>query len=395
MSTTKKESQSLSDVSTLPSDIYGVLLPPHQLCITDLLDWPTPPHVGTLPPLPYSEPDFFSKSESLIQINVFHSRLLLTLPLPDVKSLLLSERHIVKGINEGHTSFTYRPCGLKLPMWVILYWIAIHEVVAAQTYWAPVMILVRSREAKEVSFQRARTLLLEIPWCIKLSAPMGADEAGVLATFFGQSWLGGVHVDQMIATLEFDLGNSGSYGFIRSTSVNLLLALFRSAPGKYNEPQNIAHLRRLGQSIESGECTHIGIPIFTQLTSSGLTLPKVETEGNHWTSIVISIVHETIHFGDSYGRPVPPELIKMLRWWLGHHSDKEFDFSDLLSTTQNDSFSCGLLACNAIGHYFYPLTHFLLPSDGCDAGRVQACARIIETELRQVSNVLSGKKKQY
>ncbi|KAJ6507564.1 hypothetical protein DFH09DRAFT_1143587, partial [Mycena vulgaris] len=61
-----------------------------------------------------------------------------------------------------------------------------------------------------------------------------------------------------------------------------------------------------------------------------------------------------VRYGDSFGTPIPEELLAACRWWLGHHTPGEIGLEDLPTGKQTDGFSCGMLVGNAQEHYVDP-----------------------------------------
>jgi len=90
---------------------------------------------------------------------------------------------------------------------------------------------------------------------------------------------------------------------------------------------------------------------------------------SHWVSIIIDFQQLQILYGDSLGYEMPRCERLACERWIQHLISRSTRFSaggkitlGRLSTGyQKDSTSCGLLASNAIAHYY--LQHPLLSSD--------------------------------
>lgn len=83
--------------------------------------------------------------------------------------------------------------------------------------------------------------------------------------------------------------------------------------------------------------------------------------GNHWTGVAIDSVNLWTYYGDSMQAPIPDDL-KAIEWWLSNHFTLPFTWSSLEITEQHDSYSCGLLAANALMHHIDPAIHpFIQP----------------------------------
>ena len=90
----------------------------------------------------------------------------------------------------------------------------------------------------------------------------------------------------------------------------------------------------------------------------------------HWVAYVVNPTSSYIAYGDSLGRPITPTLLVALRWWLlvirkrmNLSTNDAVAIRPLLVTPQDDSFSCGILLTNAIGHH---LLHDAFPLVGRD-----------------------------
>jgi len=66
----------------------------------------------------------------------------------------------------------------------------------------------------------------------------------------------------------------------------------------------------------------------------------------------------SISYGDPLGGPIPEELFAALQWWLldlcgmmGLSTEHAVTLTHLPTTPQSDSFSCGILSTNSIGHH--------------------------------------------
>ncbi|KAG2365094.1 hypothetical protein BDR07DRAFT_1556169 [Suillus spraguei] len=114
---------------------------------------------------------------------------------------------------------------------------------------------------------------------------------------------------------------------------------------------------------------------------------------NHWLSLVINSSSHLIYFGDSFGRHEAPDLIHhAVEWWLALHTSVLFEWQPLACTRQQDRYSCGILAINAIAHHFLPESYPLLSStcDALDGAQMQIGVAVIDTHLHTLSQLKSG-----
>jgi Ulp1 protease family, C-terminal catalytic domain len=140
---------------------------------------------------------------------------------------------------------------------------------------------------------------------------------------------------------------------------------------------NITHIKSAGDVLVNSPSTKLAMIVFVQVLQNGTTTLPIESEGDHWVSVIIDAETNTLMYGNPLHYPPPPELVNMLRWWLKHYLNEEFTLTDLPCAQQQDGYSCGVLAVNGLAHHFFPESIPLIAPDACDAGRVNAWARII------------------
>jgi hypothetical protein len=80
----------------------------------------------------------------------------------------------------------------------------------------------------------------------------------------------------------------------------------------------------------------------------------VNYQDTHWVAIVLDFPNKTIWQGDSLDWEMEAKLREPLEWWIHDHTSTTFAYKKMQVTHQKDTFSCGLLAWNALSHYFLP-----------------------------------------
>lgn len=86
------------------------------------------------------------------------------------------------------------------------------------------------------------------------------------------------------------------------------------------------------------------------------------------------------------------EIKVALNWWLYFHMGQTFTYTKLPTTRQRDSHSCGILAWNALAHYFFPKRYPLLDASHMQDARLHMLLKILgfsEPEFNNVSNYLT------
>ncbi len=220
--------------------------------------------------------------------------------------------------------------------------------------------------------------VLTIHWNAKIPSSLGGGNSnGVvtmtsLAHYCSEKWFRTCHLEQMVAILKQRISAAdiqqvdiAEPDFFRS-----LVRYYRDSPD--NEKCSIS------RCLESGMLSCIAFPVCIK-SKPGITLLPDEDNGihgNHWVAIVVDVVSEEIGYGDSVGPP-PPELVKVLYWWLTRYGFKEYKIKNLRCTQQMDSFSCGVIAANTLQHHFFPESPLLDPAE-CTTGRLTMLNNILD-----------------
>ena len=132
---------------------------------------------------------------------------------------------------------------------------------------------------------------------------------------------------------------------------------------QYAESQYFAQARRLGEALSAGT------------RKSVLMLKNLNNE--HWVALDLNFKDSCIWYGDSFGEEPPPELMCAVEWWTHHHTGRDFTQAKLPITTQNDGFSCGLLAYNALAHRANPKKYPLIDAAKVDDARLEILLAVI------------------
>lgn len=81
---------------------------------------------------------------------------------------------------------------------------------------------------------------------------------------------------------------------------------------------------------------------------------------NHWVALIVNQREKKVFYGDPVGSALPAVLHQAIDWWLQNHFAKSFIWVWLSCTHRHDSYSCGVLAVNAITHHLLPATFPLI-----------------------------------
>jgi hypothetical protein len=141
-------------------------------------------------------------------------------------------------------------------------------------------------------------------------------------------------------------------------SAKVIQAAATQDVGAYETAQTFRWLRRLGEDVVHGR-------------QRVLTIHNLGMDEDHWVAIVIDGEHETIHYGNSFNKDMPLELLNAYQWWLSQHAPSAFTIEKLPITSQEDTSSCGFLSQNSLDHFAFPDTIPLIARSGIHAARLK------------------------
>ncbi|THU84606.1 hypothetical protein K435DRAFT_615267, partial [Dendrothele bispora CBS 962.96] len=100
----------------------------------------------------------------------------------------------------------------------------------------------------------------------------------------------------------------------------------------------------------------------------------------HWVPLVIDGKHNRFLYGDSLqgqNAVIPPKLLEALMSWKSCHSLLGFTTGILDITAQDDNYSCGPYALNALDHFVRPGVVELVKPPHVSCVRLQAMTKIV------------------
>ena len=372
-------------MENIPEYVKGNILPADTLNILEISSFVTPPITSNPPQLLLTE-ELFSKTSSVVE-NAVSARILLCLQVPkkeDIDGLRIKAGDAKRN---GYVSFIYPVSAvakLLLPFWVLDFWEAAQEVVAAKTLWITAVQWIQSKG--EV---RALKYLEQLPW--KDTAELQKKDLSVkdLAPLCSEKWLTSGHMDLFRQVLQDQLHSAGinSALILKTTTFDKILSLYRHDAMTYFEEQSASYIRRLGEDLANGTYTKIAASVSVRMEEGQTALPPRTTGelGNHWVTVILDVETSSILYGDSFRLPPPTELHDMLLWWLSHHRAETFQWVDLPITLQSDGFSCPILSANSMAHAFLPPLFPLIPEGNCIQARIDMLILIIKYLTRTSS----------
>ena len=251
----------------------------------------------------------------------------------------------------------------RLPIWILSFWQQVYKTRQLRHQWNTCRKWVTSKPCAGVNLlDRLDQTLLNVRW---------------------QGYLNGLRRDRCVKDI-FDLLsnlelNSGQINDLLELIENKLVASSDGiAPPHLVAPTELALL--LTSSYENRDIAgHRKRPLQISIEddliggrkSSVASVAWISSFGcGHWVSYTVNPASLCIAYGDSLGKPIPEMLLAVLQWWLLDIREKMnltttglVVVNPLPVTSQDDDFSCGILATNSIGHH---LLYETLPLVGQD-----------------------------
>jgi hypothetical protein len=112
----------------------------------------------------------------------------------------------------------------------------------------------------------------------------------------------------------------------------------------------------------------------------------------YWIALVLDFHDQVIWYGDSLDWEMDAEVMEVLAWCIKKYTTMTFKYKKMIVTYQNDTFSCGLLAWNALAHFFLPESQPLIPSSDVAIARLHVLLHVCERHQNQVGDLQSGSK---
>ncbi|THU98707.1 hypothetical protein K435DRAFT_795527 [Dendrothele bispora CBS 962.96] len=201
----------------------------------------------------------------------------------------------------------------------------------------------------------------------------------------GNNWMNDTVVDTLLEvlkmTVETDDGMTARYIVCGTKVTQKLVDIFTDtegvkvdAPAAYNRCQ---WLHNIGEDIFRNGKELVTVAHLGKLPYKG------EKDGmDHWVPLVVNGKGAEFLYGDSLceekRRVMPPRLWSAYTQWKEMHTWQSFSVNQLPITEQNDSFSCGVFAFNAVEVYVRLFEVELLRSSEAACLRLQMVTKVID-----------------
>ncbi len=368
----------------IPESIRSAALP-YTITILSLLQFNFPAFVSSLK----ASPEIFLSgatptAESLEAIQV--------VPVPPMA--IISQ--IIGAMDEKSLAVVCphapRASRLVFPTWILTYWQELRRIYEDHARpWKEVLEKLENRKRVSMlkghvkavqKFDDAYAKLAKLPWDTTLQ---GIEDGKVpvlsLSAYLTTKWLNDENINQMLTVLRTSLQSTEVGRKTIVASLGFMLRLKNAHRDCQRDgSNNIYEVQRSNKVLREA---------MEELTSGRkryfATIQHVN--GNHWVPVVLDFETRSLHYGDSLRMTPDADLMAILDWWTVAHTGQQFKAAKLLTTHQTDSFSCGLLSLNALGHFLDEEQFPLLQNDAAtlSAARIDILQQILEIHGNEVS----------
>jgi hypothetical protein len=273
-----------------------------------------------------------------------------------------SYKNAIKAASLPILSFTLVPTSgypVRLPIWVLDYWREINRAMDYRRSWKSALDWLKGIYGPESMVEICDQVMAGLSYF-----PWNGGNCSVcgMVSLLTNSYLSDFHIDYTLTKISHHHRNhhgvkvSDRHVFLTVFDLDSIAAAYLGGIRNARAVDKRIQLLEVENKIISG-----------QVDSVAGVLHLV----NHWTSLVITFKPPRIYYGDSIGNSMPPNKASSFRRWVCHMLDRsghgipESDISiyPLPTAVQQDPFSCGLFALNAISHHYLPQNSPLLQSD--------------------------------
>jgi len=283
---------------------------------------------------------------------------------------LLNEAPCAKAAGARSIRYAHTDAEQRLPFWVLTFWLEVHALLNSQRKWSRAETFLTKRESNLVACT-FRASLDRLCWSDSTRGFSDFAPIHDLANFASREWLSDTNLNMMLDIIDGAGKDAVSNHVFQQTYfvAVLLIAYQERAKGTYLSSRETQCLRTAADGLFQGCYETLGFPC--------------NINGNHWTALVVSATDHKVRYRDSLGAAVPDSLKDAVNWWLSHHTHTPLDWDTLDITSQEDPYSCGLFAINALSHYILPSKFPLLSPllHDTDTARVHFGNMIIERHV--------------
>jgi Ulp1 protease family, C-terminal catalytic domain len=361
----------------IPKDLQRTLLPAATCTVNQLLEFRLPvQRTSTV----FTQPDQYLSSDP---INCFQFDVA-NIPTPPTSVVETLSRAALSADETDKPQSIRCPhaltqSGKHYPPWLLTLWSELARVMFIKERWdRAVQYLVKPDTDLRnggLSEEKAEEVCQEIqalPWD---SLVKGFEDQGrlfQLHTYCSRDWLSSIHINYMLDLLKSDLGLTVDVSTsIRHTYLTQqVLAAYYYGNETYLTSKSYRAIRELAQDLATGIQDKLGTVL--------------NVDGNHWIALMVDFQTRRVYYGNSLGGAINEELRVAYNWWFSLHNENAFEWVPMKITKQQDTYSCGLLAINALAHILDSKQFDLMDPKAVDAERINILSRIIDRHKEKV-----------
>ena len=355
----------------IPVAVLQHIFPSQTLSIFDFISFKSPSPI----PVPQLEAGdiYLSDAEPNVSDDEIHPLLFMTPPPPSIIQDLISCLHSVSPSTGRSVAHNVSSAKIKrYPLWVLTYWTEKNHVRGQKQQWTQAQKTLQKLHQQGGNIRAlvddVYVTLKHLPWSGSIEVFGEGHDIGYLHTYATAQWLKSNHENEMLDLLEEDISERPGTMIRPTDFIPSLLSVFRRRHGLKT---SFVPLKPIAEAFISGGYQHLAT--------------IMNCKDIHWVALVIDFRQKTLWHGDSLGWPMEKEVMEALRWWLTKLTSEPLVYRKLEITHQRDSFSCGLLAWNALAHFFQPANHPLIDPLNVAAARLRVLVRLCQKHYHNVS----------
>ena len=248
---------------------------------------------------------------------------------------------------------------------LVEFWTALTKAISARREWAAAMKWLEQAglgedKCLDREVQEVRLMLQTTPWSGSIQILRSCLTFLEMATFLSDRWLSSSQIDMALSsTALLQRENGDSQALCRYLiGITILSKYLDVSPVLHNKSSSHCHshdnLPLQDYKLRAPqELQHAGDHL-VRYQPDGEVLFIVYSPPGHWAAISVTS-RGTLEWADSLGRRPPMSLVTGVRNWLNYHlSSSSFSLGNGFKCShQTDSYSCGIIALNAIKHRIF------------------------------------------
>ena len=227
----------------------------------------------------------------------------------------------------------------RYPLWIVSFWVQLAFVRKRQENWRKAIEKLKiqmERNQNSSPLRKAFNSLAYVPWTGQLQGVRDTIEVHELSLYFTRDWLTDDHELVMLSMLKKTISTEGNNCFVENTAFMTLLAAAYDKKDEYGTEHAYGWIRKRGEDLASCQKRYLAT--------------VANQDNTHWVALIVDFESQELLYGDSFGHPISADMHAVIDWWTHYHTNSRFTVRTLPISRQQDSFSCGMLAWDALRH---------------------------------------------